>query len=109
MYNQTVGVAMGLPLGPTLTKKFKGYLEYYSVVPSLSSKIIYIRYMDDCLAISKTKEDNKIIFDELNKFHTMISFTIEVKENNEFPFLEVSTLRKNNNFLTKFIGKPPLQ
>ena len=62
-----------------------GYLEY-SVVPSLSSQIIYIRYMDDRLVLSKTKEENKVLFDELNRLHSMISFTRETEENNKMPF-----------------------
>ena len=74
IYIQTEGVAMGLLLWPTLANKFMGHLEC-SMVPSLSSQIIYIRCMDDCLVISKTKEDNKTLFGELSRLHNMISFT----------------------------------
>ena len=45
--------------------------------------------MDDYLVISKTKEDNKILFDELNRLHTMISFTSKIQENNELPIMEI--------------------
>lgn len=41
--------------------------------------------MDDCLVISKTENDNKTLFDKLNKLHTR-SFTREVEENNELLF-----------------------
>ena len=60
---------MGSPLEPTLANIFIGYLEY-SVVPSLSSQTIYIRYMDACLVISKTKEENKFLFYGLIRLHT---------------------------------------
>ena len=53
---------------------FLGHLEY-SVVSSLFSQVIYIRCMDDCLVISKNKEDNKILVDKLNKLHIIIFFT----------------------------------
>ena len=66
MYSQTDAVAMGSPLRPTLANIFMGYLEY-SVVPSLSSQIIYMRYMDDCSVLSKTNKENKVLFDELNR------------------------------------------
>ena len=45
-----------------------GHLEY-SVVPSLSSQIVYLRYIDDCLVISKTEKDKIIVLDNLNKLH----------------------------------------
>ena len=76
-----------------------GHLEC-SMVPSLSSQIIYIRCMDDCLVISKTKEDNKILFDKLNKLHNIIFFTTEVELNNELPFPDILILRKKDNFQT---------
>ena len=44
LYCQPDCVAMGSPLGPTVANFFMGYLDY-SLVPSLSSQIIYIRYM----------------------------------------------------------------
>ena len=53
LYCQTDGVAMGSPLGPTLGNIFMEYLQYRLVL-SLSTQIMYIRYIDDCLVISKT-------------------------------------------------------
>ena len=61
IYSQTDGVAMGSPLVPTLANIFMGHLEY-NVVPSLSSQIFYIIYID--LGISKTEENNKTVFDK---------------------------------------------
>ena len=34
-----------------------------------------------------------------------MSFTREIEENNEFPFLDILILRKNDNFLTKIYRK----
>ena len=104
LYCQTDGVAMGSPLGPTLANIFMGYLEY-SVSPSSSSQIIYIRYMDDCLVISKTKEENEVLFDKLNSLHSMISFTREIEENNELPFLDILIMKNNINFQTTIYRK----
>ena len=65
----------------------------------------YLHQVYDCLVISKTKEENKVLFDELNRLHSVISFTREIKENNELPFLDILILRKNNNFLTTIYMK----
>ena len=57
MYSQVDGVAIGSPLGSTLANIFMGYLEY-KVIPELLNQNIYLRYMDDCLVISKSREAN---------------------------------------------------
>ena len=95
---------MGSPLGPTLANIFMGHLEY-KLVPSLSAQIMYIRYMDDCLVISKTRKNNEVLFDELNGLHNKISFTREIEENNELPFLDILITKNNNNFLTSIHRK----
>ena len=46
----------------------------------------------------KTKEDNKNVFDNFNKLHTMTSFTREADEKNELTFLDSLILRKTDNF-----------
>ena len=74
MYRQVDGVAMGSPLGPTLANIFMGHLEY-KVIPNLSNQISYQRYMDDCLVISNSKEDNYALFKKLNGVHDAIAFT----------------------------------
>ena len=55
-------------MGQTLAKIFVGYLES-KILIDLSSQVVYIRYVDDCLVISKTESDNKAIFQKLNSLH----------------------------------------
>ena len=52
---------MGSPLGPNLANIFVGYLES-EITEDLSSQVTYIRYVDDCLVISKTLNDNEALF-----------------------------------------------
>ena len=52
------------------------------IAENLSSQAIYIRYVDDCLVISKTEKDNENIFQKFSSLHQKISFTREVEENN---------------------------
>ena len=99
MYSQVDGVAMGSPLGPTLANIFMGHLEY-KVIPNLSNQISYLRYMDDCLVISNSREDNYALFKNLNGLHEAISFTKEEENNNILPFLDILIIRESNRFLT---------
>ena len=61
MYSQIDGVAMGSPLGLTLANIFVGYLKS-KIAEDLLSQVTYIRYVDDCLVISRTFNDNEAIF-----------------------------------------------
>ena len=65
------------------------------------SQVTYIRYVDDCLVISKTLNDNEAIFEKLNSLHEKICFTREVEENNQLPFLDIMIIKDKTKFLTK--------
>ena len=45
LYRQIDGIAMGSPLGPTLSNIYVGYLEYKII---LEVQCKYYRYVDDC-------------------------------------------------------------
>ena len=104
IYSQIDGVAMGSPLGPTLANIFIGYLES-KIADDLSSQVVYIRYVDDCLVISKTESENEDIFQKLNSLHKKISFTKEVEENNQLPFLDILIIKDKTSFLTNVYRK----
>ena len=63
-YSKIDGVAMGSPLGLTLANIFVRCLES-KIAEDLSSQVIYTRYVDDCLVISKTVNDNEAIFEKI--------------------------------------------
>ena len=68
--------------------KTMGHLEY-KVIPELLNQNIYLRYMDDCLVISKSREDSDALFEKLNSLHEAISLTKEEESNNTLPFLDI--------------------
>ena len=68
IYSQVDGMAMGFPLRPILANIFMGYLES-KLVDKLSSKALYIRYMDDCLVISQSEKVNETLLCKLNALH----------------------------------------
>ena len=63
-YSQIDSVAMGSPLGLTHANIFVKCLES-KFAEDLSSQVIYTRYVDDCLVISKTVNDNETIFEKI--------------------------------------------
>ena len=103
-YSKVGGVAMGSSLGQTLANIFVGYLEC-KIFEDLSSQVVYIRYVDDCLVISKTENENGAIFRKLNSLHEKISFTKEVKKNKQLPILDILIKKDKTKFITNVYRK----
>ena len=91
-------------MGPTLANIFIGYLEP-KIVEDLSLQVVFIRYIDNCLVISKTESENEAIFQKLNSLNEKISFTREVEKNNQLPFLDILITKDKTNFLTNVYRK----
>ena len=95
MYSQHDGIAMGSPLGPTLSNIFMGFIE--SKVIS-KFQLTYFRYVDDCFILGKDEKEVDDLFSDLNKAHPSIKFTLEKENNNKLPFLDVLFNDKIKNF-----------
>ena len=98
LYKQIDGVAMGFPLGPTLTDDFllyheKIWLERY---PLEYRPFYYRRYVDDIFALFNSPEHLKRFQSYLNSGHVSISFTIKKIKDNTISFLDVNIIRKAN-------------
>ena len=50
---------------------------------------MYIRYVDDVLAILDSEEEAHDLLNSLNSFHTDLEFTIEKMENSSIKFLDM--------------------
>ena len=88
-YKQVDGVAMGSPLGPSLANFFLGHIEETSVFQDSSDcPKLYIRYVDDILAVFPKGTTYHPFFQRLNKQHKNLKFTVEESEGS-FPFLNV--------------------
>ena len=101
LYQQTDGVAMGSPLGPTLANTFLGFHEenWLSDCPKEFKPIQYNRYVDDCFLIFKCKTHADLFLNYLNSKHKNITFTVEHEVNNQLPFLDI-LISKNSGKLT---------
>ena len=105
MYRQVDGVAMGSPLGPTLANIFMDFLEdrYFQ---NNEKPLIYYRYVDDCFILINNKDACVNMFNDFNKLHPSISFTMESESDNCLPFLDVLVRRTPTEFVTSIYRKP---
>ena len=79
-YKLIGGVAMGSPLGPTLTNAFSCHHERKRLreCPVTYAPTFYKRYVDDIFVLLKSENHvNNLLF-YLNSKHTNIRFTCEI-------------------------------
>ena len=94
-YQQHNGLPMGSPLSPVMSCLFMEKLERENFLRIMGRNVIWVRYVDDVLAIiSKNANiDNKLRL--LNNVHHKIQFTVEKENNGNIAFLDVMIKRTN--------------
>ena len=112
-YEQTDGVSMGSPLGPTLANVFLCHWEeiWLKKCPTKFKPVYYKRYMDDTFLLFSSKDHYKKFFRYINSRHKNMSFTYEVENDDKLPFLDVLVCREScssqlNSFTTNIYRKP---
>ena len=91
LYNQVDGVAMGSPLGPSLANFFLGHIEQNKLFQNDDFyPIVYLRYVDDILAVFEEGSTYHKFFELLNKQHPNLKFTVDEATEHSFPFLNVN-------------------
>ena len=85
-YRQTRGLAMGNHLAPILAIAYTDYIENSTF---LNDVILYKRYIDDIIVITKSKETLNSVYDSLNAIDPRIKFTRETTEDGRLPFFDV--------------------
>ena len=103
-YKQLDGVAMGSPISSVIAQLVMEYAER-QIIDNLNFEILfYKRYVDDCiLAIPKGREDD--ILCAFNSFHSKLQFTIEIEQQQQINFLDLTIIRSNNEILSKWYTK----
>ena len=88
LHKQIEKVAMGSPLGATLSNAFLYHYEkeWLDNCPSHFKPIVYRRYFDDIFFFS-SKEHFQPFVDYMNKQHRCLKFTFEAEQNKPFLFL----------------------
>ena len=108
IYQQTDGVAMGTPLGPTLANIFLCHHEqiWLQNCPSSFKPLFYKRYVDDTFLCFKQSDHIDSFLQYLNSQHPNINFTAERAIDNSLPFLDLAVSWENNSFTTNVYRKP---
>ena len=90
VFQQTDGVQMGCPLGPTFANWFLGDIErniFKDKQPFFPKT--YIRYVDDVFAVFSKSSDVTSFLNLLNCQHDQLEFTLETAKDDTLPFLDV--------------------
>ena len=108
MYKQIDGVAMGSPLGLTLTNAFLCFHEqiWLNECPDEFKPAYYRRYVDEIFVFFRFSYYLDKFKNYLNSKHRNIRFTCEKKHNNSMPFLDVLITRASNGSKTSVYHKP---
>ena len=105
VYQQTDGVTMGNPLGPTLANFFMANIESKIFEsPSCDHPRFYVRYVDDIFAVFSFDTDFSRFLNILNKQHPNISFTYE-GNCDSLPFLDTEIKIDGQTFRSEVYRK----
>lgn len=108
LYRQIDGVAMGSPLGPSLSCAFLAHHEtvWLADCPTQFKPIMYRRYVDDIFVLFESPDHLPLFVDYMNSRHCNMKFTSESETNNSFNFLDVNITRSGDKFETSLYRKP---
>ena len=96
---------MGSPASPAIANIFMAKLEEHALETFQQRPKTWHRYVDDVFAIVKTNLIRKLL-EHLNAQHAAITFTAEVEENCQLPFMDVRVHRILGTIKTGVYRKP---
>ena len=105
MHQQIDGIAMGLPLGPSLANIFVGYHEAL-LFKRVNKPLMYYQYVDDTFAVFNDEDECNEFFSHLNSLHPSLRFTFEKECNRTLPFFDVLVEKNDHEFVTSIYRKP---
>ena len=106
-YNQSDGVAMGNPLGPTMANIFMSRFEkdWLETCPLEFKPKYYKRYVDDIFVLFNEESHLNQFSAYFNSCHPNIKFTTEIEKDGCLPFLDIKIFVENNNLHTSVYRK----
>ena len=99
-YLQKEGMSMGSSLAPLMAEFSLNIIESKMQMPDF-----YIRYVDDILAVFRSRTEALTFLDQLNAVNSSLQFTIEEPINDSINFLDMNIFIKNGKFETNWITK----
>lgn len=89
-YEQVEGVAMGSPLSSVIAKFYMEAFERRALEYALFKPLLYKRYVDGTLLVWPHGHEALMEFVSFqNSLHENITFTVEVEQNGQLPFLDI--------------------
>ena len=95
-YSQIDGVAMGSPLGPTLTNIFLCYYEnnWLKDCRKYFKPVFCERYVDNIFVLFNKPEHAQFFLEYINKKHKNVKFSMETEIHRSLSFLDVKYCEK---------------
>jgi len=105
-YEQIQGLAMGSPLSAVLAQLFMETLEADHYRNIVGRNVVWLRYVDDILAVVPTRTNLPDLLHRLNAVHPSIQFTTEEERDEQLPFLDTMIHRRPNGPVFSVYRKP---
>ena len=106
IYEQTEGAAMVNPLSPVIANIFMEHFEELAISTFPVKPETWLRYVDDTFVTWKAGKDKLEEFlNHLNSLRSSISFTMELEEDGQLPFLDVLVKRRGGGLSTTVFRK----
>jgi len=99
-YVQVGGLSMGSSLAPLMAE-----FAMHMVESKLTMPKVYIRYVDDILAVFESLDAATNFLKEMNSMHQDINFTIEVATDSSIKFLDMEVKLTENSLKTNWCLK----
>ena len=98
---QIGGLSMGSCLAPLMAE-----FALHMIEDSFTAPRLFLRYVDDCLALFSDEQEAEDFLKEMNSQHPSLQFTIEKEHNNQINFLDMTVYHSNKTLHTKWHIKP---
>ena len=105
-YVQHSGLAMGSPLSPVGACLYMEDLEQSEFLEIIGTDSLWLRYVDDVLAVVPKDLDIEQTLTSLNAVNPKIQFTAELEHENQIAFLDTCIMRTENSLKFKVFRKP---
>ena len=105
-YVQCSGLSMGSPLSPVAACLFMETLEETHFLEIIGEDAIWLRYVDDVLAVMPKETDLSAKLKRLNDVHPNVKFTIEEEKDGKLAFLDTCIMKADTSFKFRVHRKP---
>ena len=109
-YKQKDGVAIGPPLGPTMSKVFLSFYEvkWLEQFPKEFKLVFYKSYLNNIFVLFESAKNLSKCCDYFNTRYPNMSFSFEKEKNGKLSFLNKKIFREKGKFVTTISRNPTI-